>query len=894
MAKDKKKQNGQNDSVSAKANSGILKTVIIASAAAVAVVAIVLCILLINGKRIEELEKSHADALAALSGQTSTDLAAMREQIATKTAEKEALLTTYNEKVAEIAAQKAANDAAIATLTAEHEEAIETLEDEIAALEAQIADLTEDAEEEIAALEDEIAEKQAAINELNAAYDGKVQELAAANAAHDTAIAALTAEYNAQIAELNAQIDVLIAKIKHNVTFDVKNAEGDFDSFIAGEAQVIASLPTPVRGGYEFVCWRVDGEVITLPYTVLEDTEFEAVYVPVTNTVTYVLGDKGTMPAGSPTTYTVETGLQLPTPTSTNSNYVFSGWYESYDFSGNRLYRLSVGDYGNKTLYAKWSAATGGVTYELVGSDFYVVTGIDGTKDDIVIKSTFEGKPVTAIVANAFKNKQKLTSVTVPDSITSIGESAFEGCISLTTLNLGSDVKSIPYRMAYGCTSLQSINIPSGVDSIGKYAFYQCAALTTATIPGSVKTIGERAFYQCSTLEDVEIGYGVTKIDYYAFSECVAIKNIELPDSITSLEIQTFRSCSGLETIKLSNGLTSLKGNLFANCSSLKEIHIPSNIEVIGDYVFIDCSSLTKITVADDNQNYKSVDGVLYTKDGKTLILYPAASPATSFNIPDGVTKISGSAFSRAKNLISVTMTDTVEAIEDDAFAYCDNLRKIRLSENLMSLGAYAFYDCESLMSITIPDAVTSIGTDAFALCSYLTSVTLGRGVESIANNAFNGCDNLYVIYNNSSLKLICGDDKNGRIAKYAKAVVDNGVSTYVDDGNTYVLDGDFLYQYDGTTYKLIAYTGGELSVTLPTDIDGNSYEIYKLKGVTEVIIPDTFTKISDNAFRDCDWLTGITISDSVKEIGEYAFYNYDYTISELYIGKNVKIICKY
>ena len=121
-----------------------------------------------------------------------------------------------------------------------------------------------------------------------------------------------------------------------------------------------------------------------------------------------------------------------------------------------------------------------------------------------------------------------------------------------------------------------------------------------------------------------------------------------------------------------------------------------------------------------NNPAYQSIDGNLYSKDGKTLIQYAIGKTDTYFAIPSSVTSIG-----------------------DYAFSWCSGLTSIEIPAGVTSIGAYAFYYCSSLTSIEIPAGVTSIGDEAFYSCSRLTSIEIPASVTSIGDRAFNGCSSL-------------------------------------------------------------------------------------------------------------------------------------------------------
>ncbi len=106
----------------------------------------------------------------------------------------------------------------------------------------------------------------------------------------------------------------------------------------------------------------------------------------------------------------------------------------------------------------------------------------------------------------------------------------------------------------------------------------------------------------------------------------------------------------------------------FYDYDSLVEIEIPETITKIGDYAFLYSGGLMQITVDPNNKNYQSINGNLYSKDGRTLIQYAAGKTDTSFTIPENVTQIDKFAFNECRNLTSVTLPQNLESVGVGAF----------------------------------------------------------------------------------------------------------------------------------------------------------------------------------------------------------------------------------
>ena len=454
---------------------------------------------------------------------------------------------------------------------------------------------------------------------------------------------------------------------------------------------------------------------------------------------------------------------------------------------------------------------------------------------------------------------------------TSIGDRAFWYCRSLTSVTIGDGVTIIGGSAFYGCRSLTSVTIPDRVTSIGDSAFYACSSLTSVTIPNSVTIIGEGAFWSCSRLISITIPNSVTSIGNRAFYGCSSLTSITIPDSVTSIGNSAFSGCSGLTSAIIPDSVTSIGNSAFSGCSSLTSVTIPDSVTSIGNSAFYGCSGLTSVTIGDGVMSIGSV-------------AFDGCSNLTSVIIPDSVTSIGESAFSGCSSLTSITIPDSVTSIGESAFSGCSGLKSVTIGEGVTSIGQYAFQNCSSLESITLPfvgaakdetyytcfgyifgassyssneDYVpaslkeviitggTSIGSNAFYGCSDLTSVTIGNGVTSIGGSAFSGCSGL------------------------TSVTIGNGVTS---------IGFSAFERCSGLTAVYITDIAAWCGIEFDTSYSNPLYYAHNLylngELVTDLVIPNSVTSISSNAFYGCSNLTSIIIPNSVTSIGFGAFEN--------------------
>ena len=272
------------------------------------------------------------------------------------------------------------------------------------------------------------------------------------------------------------------------------------------------------------------------------------------------------------------------------------------------------------------------------------------------------------------------------------------------------------------------LNIPSSIDgidvtSIGDAAFIICNSLKAVTIPSTVKTIGCDAFLSCEKLSDLNISNGVTTIEAGAFNGCSSLQKLSLPPSVTTVEYATFNFCD-LTEVTLSNGLLSIGDYAFNYNKNLTTINIPASVTTIGVRVFVGNRKLQSISVDPQNNSYKSESGVLYSKDGSILYVYPNAN-GTSYSIPDTVNKIDSSAFSDCDDLTSITIPGSVSTIEVATFQDCNGLTNVTLQEGIRVISKGAFNGCSSLTNIFIPSSIEQIDGNVFTCCDKLSSIVV-------------------------------------------------------------------------------------------------------------------------------------------------------------------------
>ena len=303
--------------------------------------------------------------------------------------------------------------------------------------------------------------------------------------------------------------------------------------------------------------------------------------------------------------------------------------------------------------------------YKILGDNVAITGTSPVMAGDVVIPSHIEGHPVTSIGEKAFLNRTEITYVTIPDTVTLINQYAFTNCKELKGVTVGEGVSFISSNAFRECESLESINIPQKVKSIGSQAFYGCNSLKEVHITDLDAWI--KIQFSNGTGDSNPLYYGA---GLYINGE--AVTSIDIGNNITEISGPTFIGCSTLTDVVIGDSVNTIGFCTFNSCPNLRNITIGKGVMNIEQSSFSECPNLTSITVSSENISYMSVNDVLFTKDGKTLVAYPSGKTDDTYVIPSGTETIGYWAFSCCTSLKKLVIPQSVETIESNSFWRCD------------------------------------------------------------------------------------------------------------------------------------------------------------------------------------------------------------------------------
>jgi hypothetical protein len=410
----------------------------------------------------------------------------------------------------------------------------------------------------------------------------------------------------------------------------------------------------------------------------------------------------------------------------------------------------------------------------------------------------------TRVPNSTFRDCSSLYEVSLPESVQTIGDDAFSGCTMLAYIDLTHVVTF--GESSFSNTAVASLDLASATQ-IGEKAFLGSAHIGTLSMP-KVQAVGAEAFASSENKPLVVEGEsgesGATGGDGDgtggdgAGAETSAAEAVSADAASTgavTAEVFSADAASGEIIIASSDGQAGFATIADEPC----EIYLPSTLRSIGDQAFAVSSSVQmSVTVDEQNSTYQSVDGLVYSKDGASLVLVPTgyAQISPELVVAEGTTRISPHAAMNVCGVTSVVLPETLTEVGTGAFQNALDISSVNFPEGLTQIPDYAFSG-NAFTSIDIPGTVRSIGKSAFADSSSASpvQVNVGEGVQTIGEKAFSSSNgaNIQLPSTLSSLN-----------PQMISGMLNASVS--VAEGGSYKMgpDGHSILTADGSTLVLV------------------------------------------------------------------------------------------
>ena len=522
----------------------------------------------------------------------------------------------------------------------------------------------------------------------------------------------------------------------------------------------------------------------------------------------------------------------------------------------------------------------------------YTVVGMGDCIDkDLIIPSTHEGLPVTAIGENVFNGNTNITYVLIDSAVTSIGQGSFNLCSSLK-------------NVYYNGTKEEWETLCSSIGVSNDYLIDAKVYYFSQTQPA------EGFFWHFDTDGKTPVSWGVES-DFSVGLE------YSLNADNAGYTVIGIGYCKDTDLIipatyrKLP--VTAIGSNAFKEVKSFTSTSIPASVTAIGEYAFAYCD-FTIVTFGANSQ-----------LTAIKAYAFFACSYLQSIALPDGVTTMGEAAFDGCDNIASMSIPDSITTIEyraldfdSSAFTVYDNAKYlgndtnpylvlVRVSDTSITTcnihtGAkliltFAFDDCTSLKSVTIPNSVTTIGRSAFYNCTSLESLIIGSGVTTIGEGIiyyYSPFTNVYYGGTADDWNKIAIGNSNSKLTDAARYYYSASAPTQEGSFWHYLEGVPTVWTYTTVTFDLNAEEDSDTlestkyyygaSCTLPTlERPGYIFKGWTLDNSVEtpVIFTDTIWQITD----DTAAFTAVWEADEQMSV-------FTFTTKAVVVGGGTQISC--
>lgn len=552
---------------------------------------------------------------------------------------------------------------------------------------------------------------------------------------------------------------------------------------------------------------------------------------------------------------------------------------------------------------------------------------------------TCEIPKVQRIEKNTFQNDSSLEGFSLLN-ITYIGSNAFENCTSLGSSEFSNELTEIGAGAFKGCTDFKFTSIPASVKNVYDYAFQNTGVVSVRT--NSNISFGSYVFNGCNNLKTVNLYDNQSYLGVGMFSDCANLENVTLPsgDSLTAIAGELFRN-SGLKQIVIPSSVKSIGANAFAGSSltgidipeyvttigesafagtNLSEVILLPNVERIGSYAFADCGNLSRLVAC--RYNIYLGDGILqnsnpiiYSAEGSAMAKYAAKYGYTFIGKGSGdldseledkieenaqssmdpkysgtwyggswrLDKENGILYINGDGVLKNSLIENENGKSYSTFSEITNLSDTDTVDIVIGEGITGIYRefyknnnaYKAIDTLTLPDSCKSVGSFAF-YSRTVKKVIFGAGIETIEDYAF---------YRSNTTSLEFPDDcKLTTIEDYAFKecrLTELTVPKTVTSFGSYSFQNNKIENLDlsgfgpNTTFGYYTFSNAVLKTINFGSISSLSSGMFRdSTGLKELTLPNTIKSIGDYAFAGCRNLKKVTLGEKVTFLSASCFRN--------------------
>lgn len=423
--------------------------------------------------------------------------------------------------------------------------------------------------------------------------------------------------------------------------------------------------------------------------------------------------------------------------------------------------------------------------------------------------------------------------------------------------------------------SMTNIIFPASLKFIGERAFYRNEFLNSLSLPEGLTNISDRAFSGCSSLKSIELPEGLLKVGKGAFRECAEGSEVRISKSVLEIGAEAFPVRAKFSVHPESKSFVSEENVLFSKDRSVllqvggyypaysvpssvrhvepgafravawEKLSIPATVNSAQDETI--AIATARFEVEEGNELWSSNDGVLFSKNGATLIKYPVHKGIGSYEVPVGTKWIRPAAMYYGP-IETVILPAGLEEIGSEAFSY-STIKEINFPNSLKRIGRRAFLFTR-LREVDLSNAMPAIEQSAFEGCHQLEVAELG-GVGSLGEAVFQSCSRLKRVILREGIESIPGG-AFGLTPALVEVILPESVTT-IEAGAFY-----------GSGIERLALPPGLSFI--------GAFAFSYCSNLSEMTIPAGVTNIPHAGFLNCSNLVSIGLPPGVKLIPEFAF----------------------